>query len=169
MNNDQVKGKVDEVAGRAKRQVGEWTGDTESQVKGAAQEIKGKVQNAWGNAKDAVRAEEGQRRKSGTSRRRKLSASARKTSLNLFPQVDAGALPGRLLLLHFDNQIPGVIQMKDAGRGNYRGRAVLGHDRRASQLLSKGNCLRARRLPPESAFPKNHTRRFSAGARFAER
>jgi uncharacterized protein YjbJ (UPF0337 family) len=54
MNEDQVKGKVDEVAGRAKRQAGEWTGDGETQVKGAAQEIKGKVQNAWGNAKEAV-------------------------------------------------------------------------------------------------------------------
>ena len=54
MNKDQVKGKVDEVAGRAKRQAGEWTGDGESQVEGAAQEIKGKVQNAWGNAKEAV-------------------------------------------------------------------------------------------------------------------
>jgi uncharacterized protein YjbJ (UPF0337 family) len=54
MNKDQVKGKVDEVAGRAKRQAGEWTGDGETQVEGAAQEIKGKVQNAWGNAKEAV-------------------------------------------------------------------------------------------------------------------
>ena len=54
MNEDQVKGKVDEVAGRAKRQAGEWTGSGETQVKGAAQEIKGKVQNAWGNAKEAV-------------------------------------------------------------------------------------------------------------------
>ena len=54
MNKDQVKGKVDEVAGRAKRQAGEWTGDGETQVEGAAQEIKGKVQNAWGNAKEGV-------------------------------------------------------------------------------------------------------------------
>lgn len=55
MDKDRVEGKVDEVAGRAKRQVGEWTGDGETQVKGAAQEIKGKVQNAFGKAKDAVR------------------------------------------------------------------------------------------------------------------
>jgi uncharacterized protein YjbJ (UPF0337 family) len=55
MDSDRVKGKMDEVAGRAKRQVGEWTGDTESQVKGAAQEVKGKVENAWGNVKDAAR------------------------------------------------------------------------------------------------------------------
>jgi uncharacterized protein YjbJ (UPF0337 family) len=55
MDQDRVKGKVDEVAGRAKRQVGEWTGDGETQAEGAGQEIKGKVQNAWGNVKDAVR------------------------------------------------------------------------------------------------------------------
>ena len=55
MDKDRVKGKMDEVAGRAKRQAGEWTGDNESQAKGAAQEVKGKVQNAWGNMKDAAR------------------------------------------------------------------------------------------------------------------
>lgn len=55
MDSDRIKGKVDEVAGRAKRQAGEWTGDTESQVEGGAQEVKGKVQNAWGKTKDAVR------------------------------------------------------------------------------------------------------------------
>lgn len=55
MDSDRIKGKVDEAAGRAKRQVGEWTGDTESQVKGGAQEVKGKVENAWGQTKDAVR------------------------------------------------------------------------------------------------------------------
>jgi uncharacterized protein YjbJ (UPF0337 family) len=55
MDKDRVKGKMDEVAGRAKRQVGEWTGDTENQAEGTGQEIKGKVQNAWGKTKDAVR------------------------------------------------------------------------------------------------------------------
>jgi uncharacterized protein YjbJ (UPF0337 family) len=55
MDKDRVEGKMDEVAGRAKRQVGEWTGDGETQVKGTAQEIKGKVQNAFGKAKDAAR------------------------------------------------------------------------------------------------------------------
>jgi uncharacterized protein YjbJ (UPF0337 family) len=37
------------------RQVGEWTGDKEAQVKGAAKQVEGKVQNAWGKAKDAVK------------------------------------------------------------------------------------------------------------------
>ncbi len=54
MNDDRVKGKVKDIAGRAERQVGEWTGNTESQVKGAAKQAEGKVQNAFGKAKDAV-------------------------------------------------------------------------------------------------------------------
>ena len=55
MDNDRIKGKADDVAGRVKRQVGEWTGDTETQAEGAAQQVKGKVENAWGKTKDAVR------------------------------------------------------------------------------------------------------------------
>jgi uncharacterized protein YjbJ (UPF0337 family) len=55
MDSDRIKGKADDIAGRAKRQVGEWTGDTETQSEGAAQQVKGKVENAWGKAKDAVR------------------------------------------------------------------------------------------------------------------
>ena len=55
MDKDRVKGAMDDAAGRVKRQVGEWTGDTESQVEGTAQQVKGKAEKAWGNAKDAVR------------------------------------------------------------------------------------------------------------------
>lgn len=54
MNDDRVKGKVKDIAGRAERQVGEWTGDAETQAKGTAKQAEGKVQNAWGKAKDAV-------------------------------------------------------------------------------------------------------------------
>ena len=54
MDKDRIKGKMDEMAGRAKRQVGEWTGDTKSQGEGAGQEIKGRVENTWGKVKDAV-------------------------------------------------------------------------------------------------------------------
>lgn len=53
MNKDQVAGKVKDTAGRVERQVGEWTGDKESQVKGAAKQVEGKVQGAWGDVKDA--------------------------------------------------------------------------------------------------------------------
>jgi uncharacterized protein YjbJ (UPF0337 family) len=55
MDKDRVEGKVKDIAGRAQRQVGEWTGDEEAQVKGAAKQVEGKVQNAWGQAKDAAR------------------------------------------------------------------------------------------------------------------
>jgi len=55
MDKDQVKGKIDDAAGRVKRQVGEWTDDSKLQAEGAAQQVKGKVENAWGKTKDAVR------------------------------------------------------------------------------------------------------------------
>lgn len=55
MNKDEVKGKAKDIAGRVERQVGEWTGDKEAQVKGAAKQVEGKVQNAWGKTKDAVK------------------------------------------------------------------------------------------------------------------
>ena len=55
MNEDRTKGKVKDIAGRVERQVGEWTGDTDAQAKGAMKQAEGKVQNAWGKAKDAVK------------------------------------------------------------------------------------------------------------------
>jgi uncharacterized protein YjbJ (UPF0337 family) len=55
MDKDRVKGTIDDAAGRAKRQVGEWTGDIDTQVEGAAQQVKGKAEKAWGNVKDAAR------------------------------------------------------------------------------------------------------------------
>jgi uncharacterized protein YjbJ (UPF0337 family) len=54
MDKDRIKGTIDEVAGSAKRQAGELTGNTQLQVKGMAQQVKGKVEIAWGKAKDAV-------------------------------------------------------------------------------------------------------------------
>jgi uncharacterized protein YjbJ (UPF0337 family) len=55
MDKDRVKGAVNDAAGRAKRQVGEWTGDSNAQAEGSAQQIKGKAQKAWGSVKDAAR------------------------------------------------------------------------------------------------------------------
>jgi uncharacterized protein YjbJ (UPF0337 family) len=55
MDKDRVEGKMDDVKGRVKRQVGEWTGDEDTQAEGAADQAKGKVQNAWGKLKDAGR------------------------------------------------------------------------------------------------------------------
>ena len=55
MDKDTVKGTIDDAAGRVKRQVGEWTGDTGAQAEGAAQQVKGKVEKAWGNLKDSAK------------------------------------------------------------------------------------------------------------------
>jgi len=55
MDKDRVKGTINDVAGSAKRHIGNLTGDTATQVEGAVQQVKGKVQNAWGKAKDAAR------------------------------------------------------------------------------------------------------------------
>lgn len=55
MDKDKVKGAMDDVAGRIKRQTGEWTGDPNKQMEGAGQQIKGKAEKAWGNVKDAAR------------------------------------------------------------------------------------------------------------------
>ena len=55
MDKDRIEGKMDDIKGRVKRQVGEWTGDENAQAEGAADQVKGKVQNAYGKAKDAVR------------------------------------------------------------------------------------------------------------------
>jgi uncharacterized protein YjbJ (UPF0337 family) len=55
MDKDRVKGKIDEVVGSAKRHVGNLTGDTKTEVKGAVQQVKGKVESAWGKTKDAAR------------------------------------------------------------------------------------------------------------------
>jgi uncharacterized protein YjbJ (UPF0337 family) len=81
MDKDRVEGKVKDIAGRAQRQVGEWTGDEEAQVKGAAKQVEGKVQNAWGQAKDAVKksnkseAEQDQADREEAERQRKRAAN----------------------------------------------------------------------------------------------
>ncbi len=55
MNKDRVKGTIDEVAGRARQEVGKLTGNAPLQIKGVAQQVKGKIENTVGKAKDAVR------------------------------------------------------------------------------------------------------------------
>ena len=51
MDKDRVEGKVKDIAGRAQRQVGEWTGDEEAQVKGAAKQEKARSRTPGGKPK----------------------------------------------------------------------------------------------------------------------
>jgi uncharacterized protein YjbJ (UPF0337 family) len=55
MDKDRIKGKVEDIAGRVKRQTGEWTGDEKTQAEGAVEQIKGKARNMAGKVKDAAR------------------------------------------------------------------------------------------------------------------
>ena len=55
MDKDRIKGKMEDAAGRAERQVGEWTGDKEKQAEGLKHQVKGKVRNMAGKIKDAGR------------------------------------------------------------------------------------------------------------------
>jgi len=55
MDKDRIEGKLDDIKGRVKRQVGEWTGDEKAQAEGTMDQAKGKVQNTWGKVKDAAR------------------------------------------------------------------------------------------------------------------
>jgi uncharacterized protein YjbJ (UPF0337 family) len=55
MNKDKVKGAVDQVVGKAKRRVGGWTGNVNTQANGLVQQVTGKVETARGELKDVVR------------------------------------------------------------------------------------------------------------------
>lgn len=55
MDKDRIKGKAEDIAGRVKRQAGEWTGNEQTQAEGAADQLKGKARNMMGKAKDAAR------------------------------------------------------------------------------------------------------------------
>jgi uncharacterized protein YjbJ (UPF0337 family) len=56
MNEDRVKGTINEILGKAKRKIGQLTDDPGLQVEGIAQQVKGKLENTWGKTKEVVRA-----------------------------------------------------------------------------------------------------------------
>jgi len=55
VNRDELKGKSKDIMGRAQRQVGEWTGDSEQQAKGLGKQAEGKARNAIGKVKEMGR------------------------------------------------------------------------------------------------------------------
>jgi uncharacterized protein YjbJ (UPF0337 family) len=55
MDQDRIKGKVKDAAGRVQRQAGEWTDDEKMQGEGAKKQAEGKAQETWGKAKDLGR------------------------------------------------------------------------------------------------------------------
>lgn len=55
MDKDRIKGKMDDIKGRVKRQAGEWTDNEKLQAEGTGDQIKGKAENVVGKVKDAGR------------------------------------------------------------------------------------------------------------------
>jgi uncharacterized protein YjbJ (UPF0337 family) len=61
MNKDQVKGAVNEAAGKVQKNVGKAVGSPGNQVEGAVREVAGKAQKAYGNAKEDAKDEHARR------------------------------------------------------------------------------------------------------------
>jgi uncharacterized protein YjbJ (UPF0337 family) len=55
MNTDQVKGRIDEEKGKAKKAAGKATGNKDLERKGNIQKASGKVQAGYGNLKDKIK------------------------------------------------------------------------------------------------------------------
>lgn len=53
-NSDEVEGKVDQVKGRAKEEIGDITGDRDLQSEGRAENIGGDIQEGFGTARRKV-------------------------------------------------------------------------------------------------------------------
>ena len=53
MNKDQVKGAINEAAGKVQTKAGEALGSNKQQAKGIAKQAEGKAQKAVGNVKEA--------------------------------------------------------------------------------------------------------------------
>ncbi len=54
ISDSTVKGKLNEVAGKAKQAIGEATGNDSLANRGAGQEVKGHTEQSWGSVKEAV-------------------------------------------------------------------------------------------------------------------
>jgi uncharacterized protein YjbJ (UPF0337 family) len=55
MNEDQVKGKAKDIAGKVQQEVGELVGSSEQQAKGLAKQSEGKLQKGVGDAKETIK------------------------------------------------------------------------------------------------------------------
>jgi uncharacterized protein YjbJ (UPF0337 family) len=75
MDKDRIKGKVQDISGRVKRQAGEWTGDEETQAEGTLEQGEGKVRQVAGKVKDKAREQAEKLRERAAARRKKDEAA----------------------------------------------------------------------------------------------
>ena len=52
MNNDQIKGVANNIAGMIQEEIGKLSGNKEQQAKGIKKQISGKIQKTYGDAKE---------------------------------------------------------------------------------------------------------------------
>lgn len=57
MNDDQVKGRMEQAKGAVKEAAGKLTGSTSTEFKGKAEKVAGKTQATYGDAKEDVKDE----------------------------------------------------------------------------------------------------------------
>lgn len=57
MNQDQVKGRVEETKGKMKEATGRMTGNPDMEDRGTADKVAGKVQKNYGDAKERLKDE----------------------------------------------------------------------------------------------------------------
>lgn len=55
MNNEHVKGGINDVKGKVKEEIGHATGNNKLEGEGVIDRVKGKVQKTVGNVKDTVK------------------------------------------------------------------------------------------------------------------
>lgn len=61
MNKDQVKGKAKDIGGKIQEEVGKVVGSSEQQAKGLSKQVEGKVQEKYGDAKEEIVKDRGNR------------------------------------------------------------------------------------------------------------
>jgi uncharacterized protein YjbJ (UPF0337 family) len=55
MNQDQIKGKAKDLAGKVQQKTGELTGSKEQQAKGLGNQVKGKAEETKGDVKNVIK------------------------------------------------------------------------------------------------------------------
>ena len=86
-----VKGKFDELAGKAKQAFGDATGDQSTANSGAAQEVKGHGEQAWGSVKEAAHDSTERHEASATDESHSLRDSITSGAANLKRDVQNAA------------------------------------------------------------------------------
>ena len=61
MNKDQVKGKLKDIGGKIQEEAGKVVGSSEQQAKGLSKQLEGKVEEKYGDAKEEILKDRGNR------------------------------------------------------------------------------------------------------------